>query len=80
MWWKLRRPELLQISIAKLWARTVTNSARELASNHTSTKLTTVCRITKKLVGHLDNSGYPLATVDIQLTLTVPADARGPVP
>src|SRR5262249_28616080 len=36
--------------------------------------------ITKRLVGHVDNSSYPLITVDIQLTLTTPADATGPVP
>jgi hypothetical protein len=31
-------------------------------------------------VGHADNSSYPQITVDIQLTLTTPADAKGPVP
>jgi hypothetical protein len=34
----------------------------------------------KQLVGHLDNSSYPLINVDIQLTLTTPANASGPVP
>jgi hypothetical protein len=36
--------------------------------------------ITKKLVGHVDNSSYALITVDIQLSLTTPANAAGPVP
>jgi hypothetical protein len=36
--------------------------------------------VTKKLVGHVDNSAYPLISVGIQLTLTVPAKANGPVP
>ena len=36
--------------------------------------------ITKELVGHVDNSSYPEITVDIQLTLSTPADAKGPVP
>jgi len=36
--------------------------------------------ITKKLVGHVDNSSYSLITVDIQLTLSTPANATGPVP
>ena len=36
--------------------------------------------VTKKLVGHVDNSAYPQITVDIQLTLTTPAKAAGPVP
>jgi hypothetical protein len=36
--------------------------------------------VTKKLVGHVDNSSYPAVTVDIQLTLVTPANAAGPVP
>ena len=36
--------------------------------------------VDKKLVGHVDNSSYPLVTVDIQMTLTTPANAAGPVP
>ena len=34
----------------------------------------------KQLIGHVDNSAYPLITVDIQLTLTTLAAAKGPVP
>ena len=30
--------------------------------------------------GHVDNSSYPLIKVDIQLTLSTPANATGPVP
>jgi hypothetical protein len=36
--------------------------------------------ITRKLIGHVDNSAYPQITVDIQLSLSTPANARGPVP
>jgi hypothetical protein len=36
--------------------------------------------VTKRLVGRVDNSSYPLITVDIQLTLTTPAAATRPVP
>jgi lysophospholipase L1-like esterase len=36
--------------------------------------------VTKKLVGHVDNSFYPPVAVDIQLTRTTPANAPGPVP
>ncbi len=36
--------------------------------------------ITKQLVGHVDNSSYPLITVNIGLTLVTPASATGPVP
>ncbi len=36
--------------------------------------------ITKHLVGHVDNSSYPLISVDIEMALTTPAAAIGPVP
>jgi (4-O-methyl)-D-glucuronate---lignin esterase len=34
----------------------------------------------KELRGHVDNSAYPAIDVDIQMTLVVPKDAKGPVP
>jgi hypothetical protein len=34
----------------------------------------------KQLLGHVDNSSYPDVQVDIQMTLVVPANAKGPVP
>jgi hypothetical protein len=36
--------------------------------------------ITKTLVGHVDNSSYPLITVNILASVTTPANATGPVP
>jgi hypothetical protein len=36
--------------------------------------------IGKQLLGHVDNSSDPDITVDIQMTLVLPADAKGPVP
>jgi len=34
----------------------------------------------KQLIGHVDNSSFPDIKVDIQMTMVVPADAKGPVP
>jgi lysophospholipase L1-like esterase len=39
-----------------------------------------IAAITKTLVGHVDNSSYPLIKVDIQASVTTPANAIGPVP
>ena len=36
--------------------------------------------VTKRLVGHVENSSYPPINVDIQLSLTTPAAATAPVP
>ena len=35
-----------------------------------------VAVVTRKLVGHVDNSGYPLINVDIELYLTTPTGAK----
>src|SRR5205823_2187388 len=34
----------------------------------------------KQLIGHVDNSAFPEISVDIQMTLVTPANAKGPVP
>lgn len=36
--------------------------------------------IAKQLVGHVDNSSYPLIDVNIDMVLVTPANAKGPVP
>ncbi len=36
--------------------------------------------VTRELVGHVDNSGYPLQRVNIGLKVVLPSNARGPVP
>src|SRR5829696_3285614 len=36
--------------------------------------------VARQLVGHVDNSAYPQQSLDIPLTLVVPADAQGRVP
>jgi len=81
-WWKRRRPEIVEDFDREVYGRVpgitpkvnweVTSATRETNGD--------VPVITKKLVGHVDNSSDPLITVDIQLTLTTPANAAGPVP
>ena len=36
--------------------------------------------IAKQLIGHVDNSEYPLINVDINMMLVVPTNVKGPVP
>ena len=47
---------------------------------HTPEKYGGIDVIVKHLVGHVDNSSYPQISVNIQLVLTTPAHAAGPVP
>ncbi|HSC52973.1 MAG TPA: hypothetical protein VLC98_05115 [Phnomibacter sp.] len=36
--------------------------------------------IAKQVIGHVDNSSYPLISVDIKMMLVLPANVKGPVP
>jgi len=82
MWWKQRRPEIVEDFDREIYGR-VPNKTPKVNWEVTSTtkeKNGEVPVITKTLVGHVDNSAYPLIHVDIQLTLATPANAAGPVP
>jgi hypothetical protein len=82
MWVKQRRPEVVEDFDREVYGR-VPAETPKVKWEVTATEKETVGEVPvviKKLVGHVDNSSYPLITVDIQLTLTTPADAKGPVP
>src|SRR5437588_670187 len=82
MWWKQRRPEIVEAFDREIYGR-VPKETPKVKWEVTATdkqKVGDVPVVTKKLVGHVDNSSYSLITVDIQLTLTTPADAKEPVP
>jgi hypothetical protein len=82
VWWKQRRPEIVEDFDREVYGR-VPKDTPKVKWEVTATEKQTVGDvpvITKRLVGHVDNSSYPHVTVDIQLTLTTPANATGPVP
>lgn len=82
MWWKQRRPEIVEDLEREVYGRlpenipevkwTVDISEREMIG------FTPV--IAKKLTGHVDNSICPAIEVNIEMVLVTPANARGPVP
>ena len=82
IWWTQRRPQIVgdfnRDILGRVFANVfhvcweVVSTTRELNEN--------IPVITKKLIGHVDNSSYPLITVDIQLSLSSPANATAPVP
>lgn len=82
MWWKVRRPEIGEAFDREIYGRVPTNTPSvnwEVISTVNETN-SGISVLTKRLVGHVDSSSYPLIHVDIQLTLTIPAKASGPVP
>jgi hypothetical protein len=82
MWWDERRPEIVEDFDREIYGRVPKVTPRVNWEVTSTTRETNgpVPVITKKLVGHVDNSSCPAIKVDIQLTLSTPANATGPVP
>jgi hypothetical protein len=80
--WPRRRKEIVEDFDREMYGRApaVTPMVRWDVTGTGTETVGGVPMVTKQLVGHVDNSSYPLVTVDIQLTLATPASARGPVP
>jgi len=81
-WWNKRRPQIVEDFDREIYGKMPANVPKvkwEVVSttNETNGGFPVV---TKKLVGHVDNSVYPSIKVDIDLTLTTPANINKPVP
>src|SRR5437879_5833638 len=82
LWWKQRRTEIVEDFDREVLGRvpknvpkvtwTVTSALRGMAGSYPV--------VSKQIVGHVDNSSFPSISVEIQMTLVTPADARMPVP
>jgi hypothetical protein len=80
--WDARRLEILEDFDREVYGRVPKTTPRVSWEVMSATKEDEggVPVLRKQLVGHVDNSSYPFVTVDIQLTLTTPANASKPVP
>ena len=84
MWWKVRRPEIVEDYEREVYGRIPKNVPKV----NWTVKVTDrefilrgfIPVIAKEIVGHVDNSAYPLINVDIKMMLVVPANVKGPVP
>src|SRR5579875_394049 len=82
MWWNQRRPEIVEDFEREVVGRvppdvpkvtwTVIGTATIVSGSHQA--------VEKKLIGHVDNSLYPLINVDIEMPLVTPANPTGRVP
>ncbi len=82
VWWTQRRPQIVELFDSEVYGRVPPNTPKvrwEVVSV-THELNGDVPIITKTLIGHVDNSAYPLITVDMELKLSTPARASGPVP
>ena len=82
MWWKIRRPELLEMYSKYVYGRVPNRVPRVTwtvtAVDHEMIGFTPV--IAKDLIGEVDSSSDPAIKVRIHMTLVTPANAKGPVP
>ncbi|HEV8430181.1 MAG TPA: endo-1,4-beta-xylanase [Pyrinomonadaceae bacterium] len=82
MWWDQRRAEIIAGFDREMYGRVPANVPRvdwEVVDTRQEVKYD-IPVVTKKILGNVNNSLYPLVNVDIQLSLTTPAKAAGPVP
>ncbi|WP_433975641.1 glucuronyl esterase domain-containing protein [Tunturiibacter lichenicola] len=82
MWWKLRRPEIVEDFNREAYGRVPKNMPKVTWTvkiiDHEVVGRTPV--IATHLSGHVDNTSYPLIEVNIDMVLVTPANVPGPVP
>jgi hypothetical protein len=81
-WWTIRRPSLVRTFGREMYGR-VPDDLPEVTWRVGAVERETIGGIaaeTRHLIGHVDNSGAPGITVDIDAVLTLPANATGAVP
>jgi hypothetical protein len=82
MWWKQRCPEIAEDMEREVYGRIPANVPKVTWT----VKVTDKERvgfypvIAKQLIGHVDNTACPSINVNIEMTLVLPAFAKGPVP
>lgn len=82
MWWKQRRAEIVEDFEREVYGR-LPKSIPAVTWNIALTERENLGRtpvIARKVIGHVDNSEYPLIDVNISMTVVTPANSTGPVP
>jgi hypothetical protein len=82
MWWQQRRPQIIEDFDREMYGHTPENVPKvtwEVVSTSKEINGQTPV-VVKKLIGRVDNSTYPSVKVEIDLTLTTPANITSPVP
>jgi len=82
VWWKERRPEIVEDFEREMYGRVPKNVPGVTWTVNTITTALSGSHqvIEKQVTGHVDNSSYPLLSVDIKMTVVTPANATAPVP
>ena len=81
-WWKIRRPELIEEFEQEVYGKIPNNVPKVTWTTKVVDRefINRTPIIVKQLIGHVDNSTYPLIDVNINMVLVVPTNVIGPVP
>jgi len=82
IWWKQRRPELVELFEKEVYGRIPHNVPKVTWKVNVTDRefVNRIPVIAKEVVGHVDNSSYPLINVDIKMVVVLPINVKGPVP
>lgn len=82
MWFASRRPEIIEDMEREVYGRIPLKTPAVKWAVHILDKerVGYFPVIAKQLIGHVDNTSFPAINVDIEMTLVLPASAKGPVP
>ena len=82
IWWNRRRPQIVRDFTHDVYGRIPKDvpAVEWQVTSTTHEKVGGMPVVTKRLVGHVDNSSYPPVRVNIEASLTTPTSAVGPVP
>jgi hypothetical protein len=83
VWWKQRRPEIIEDFEREVFGRVPKDVPKVTWTVTTQVPdgvIGNLPVIGKQLVGHVDNAAFPAISVEIQMTLVTPANAKGPIP
>lgn len=82
-WWQQRRPEIVEDFEREVVGRVPKNVPKvnwTVTTQATDRVVGAIPVVAKRLVGSVDNSAWPAISVDIQMTLVTPKQAKRPVP
>src|SRR5438132_61518 len=81
-WWNQRRAEIVEDFGREVVGRIPAHVHKVTwaVKSTTDSKTGVFPVVEKQLVGHVDNTAYPLINVDIEMSLVTPRNAKGPVP
>lgn len=82
MWWNRRRPEIVEDFEREVLGRVPKNAPKVNweVTKTAEARVGSHAVIGKQLLGHVDNASDPDISVEIQMTLVIPADSKAPVP